>query len=205
MGRARDEALAPLRLTPDEESQYRCAGFVEAQTERLATFEAQAVDEGNEDVAERQPGQSSLPRGAVYCDSEPEPLLTGASPTDMGLEHSVRAVLGTFAAALVTQTFSIRHAAVLLPFFGRGNAFVDELCRKLVEKLKDEGLFNDQGTATLVMVLTKALTAVRFVIADQLAVADSLAGFEPSHQHYAARINIPRGAGQAVRICNHGL
>lgn len=50
-GRARNEALTPLRLICDEERQYRCAGYVEAQLQRLVDIKA--------DVSDREKIQSS--------------------------------------------------------------------------------------------------------------------------------------------------
>lgn len=80
-----------------------------------------------------------------------------SSARALATEHSIRLVLGTFVGAILSGALSTRHASVLLPYFSRYDNFVDECDRKLVEKLKDDGLFDSAGTSTLVAVLTNAL------------------------------------------------
>lgn len=63
-------------------------------------------------------------------------------------------------ATILGEAFSTSQACVLLPYFGRIDAFVDECCRKLMEKLKDDGLFNDRGTSVLVNALQHAMNEV---------------------------------------------
>lgn len=75
----------------------------------------------------------------------------------LSTEHSIRSVLGTFVGAVLSEVFDKRHASVMLPYYRRCDVFVDECCRKLVEKLKDDGLYNDADTSALVGVLVSAL------------------------------------------------
>ncbi|KAI8989117.1 hypothetical protein BD414DRAFT_486064 [Trametes punicea] len=156
---------AALPLSLDDEVQYRCAGFVQAEIERYAEEIAEAPaeegegdsesDEEDEQLDAVEPTKGKRGRaGKAAKSTSPTPRVESRSQLEK--EYIFIGVVTTFLRAIRAGVIHFKHSATLLAHYGRlGPAF--DLCAKVVvEILREEGMYKDNGD-TVVAIICQAL------------------------------------------------
>ncbi|KZT04963.1 uncharacterized protein LAESUDRAFT_702953 [Laetiporus sulphureus 93-53] len=160
---------ASLALSLDDEVQYRCAGFIQAEIERYADEleEAGPAREGSSDEdeesdssrlgdeAQAKAGKKAVANGDQ---SARQRSIVKRNPlrAELEKEYAFMEVMATFLRAIRAGVIRFQHSAVLLAHYGRlGPAF--DLCSKvIVEILREEGMYKDNGPI-VVAVICQAL------------------------------------------------
>ncbi|KAI6041487.1 hypothetical protein EDC04DRAFT_2565548 [Pisolithus marmoratus] len=156
------EALA---LQLDDEVQYRCAGFVQATIEQYA--ELLEDDKPSEELTDRDDSsddQDDL--RAVKSGKGKHPSKTRsktpakrnqpASKALLEQEYQFIATISPFLRAIRAGAVHVRHGAVLLAHYGRLGPVFDLCTKVIVDALREEGMYNDNGEV-VVDVVTQAL------------------------------------------------
>ncbi|KAF7978768.1 hypothetical protein HWV62_44804 [Athelia sp. TMB] len=169
-------AAVPIVL--EDEVQYRCAGFIQAEIERYA-----------EDVAEPKPKTkaASDDENSASDDDDTSPV----KPTKNKAKHTRRddandfnkpsrsrlereyifmGVVSTFLRAIRAGAIHVRHGAVLLAHYGRLGWTFDECSKVMVDVLREEGMYN-QNPDILVSVISQAISEAFTLVLDSV-VAD---------------------------------
>jgi len=191
-GPEQSSAIPLLSLTLDEEVQVRCAGVVQAEIERLAdelhgndgsgSHHTSDEDEdtglsGSEDAEMTKSKRSKTKKSGdqsnsrtVFRFNADSVLFTcyhfKASKTtrsQLEREYAFMGTISTFLRAIRAGAIHVRHSAVLLVHYGRLSPAFDLCCKVIVEVLREEGMYKDQG-ATVVAVATQALREVRRIV-----------------------------------------
>lgn len=189
---AADGGLLPtasLALSLDDEVQYRCAGFIQAEIELFSedigaelSPADDASDEGLTSEGENQETDDELKgrdgkvgkvakggaRGKgrfLKLDVEgihSSSLVELTSREGLEREYVFMEVMSTFLRAIRAGAIHPRHGAVLLAHYGRlGHAF--DLCGKVVvDILREEGMCNNNGEV-VVTAVTQAIQEVCFL------------------------------------------
>ncbi|CCM03065.1 uncharacterized protein FIBRA_05185 [Fibroporia radiculosa] len=160
---------ASLPLSLDDEVQYRCAGFIQAEIERYADeleFSVPAPAGGSEEDEESDGSQSGDDVNAKQTkggsgkrrqhggkDSVARPT----SRSQLEKEYAFMGVIATFLRAIRAGVIHFRHSVTILTHYGRlGPAF--DMCSKvIVEILREEGMYKDNG-AVVVEIVCQALS-----------------------------------------------
>ncbi|OBZ76095.1 Cohesin subunit psc3 [Grifola frondosa] len=157
---------ASLPLTLEDEVQYRCAGFVQAEVERYAeelaeTSGGETSSSEDEDVSdgEHTDDEGRTKGKKAHAGKGKHPTSTGSAGTSrsqLEKEYTMIGVVTTFLRAIRAGVIHFRHAAILLAHYGRlGPAF--DLCSKvIVDILREEGMYKNNGEA-VVAVICQAL------------------------------------------------
>ncbi|KAF5323111.1 hypothetical protein D9611_009237 [Ephemerocybe angulata] len=186
--------LAAISISFDDETQYRCAGYIQAEIERYSDFladndgSAKSLEEGdksedeesnaeNADEDENGAGPSKKRKGkkkaaaAAPKPQETETVLSkGDSRALLEREYLFVDVITTFLRAIRVGTIAVQHGAVLLSQYGRLGASFDACAEVIVKMIKDEGLTKDNGEL-VVNVITKSLQEA-FTLALEGLVSD---------------------------------
>lgn len=178
-----------MSLSLDDEVQYRCAGYIQAEIERyaesLGSGAADDEEEGEKDsdveessdgeqandgkAAKRGKGKKVPKEGSfnfipIYSGQESDDC--GCLPVDTSSrgrleeEYLFVDVMSTFLRAIRAGAIHIRHGAVLLAHYGRLGPTFDICSKVIVDVLRDEGMINKNGEV-VVSVLTLSLQEVR--------------------------------------------
>ncbi|GAW03352.1 mitotic cohesin complex [Lentinula edodes] len=162
-----ENTLPSLTMTMNDEVQWRCAGYIQAEVERYAdavnhshnedsnTEDDQTDDSQSEGDAE---GQSKKNKKATKkTDSrENDSEVDFASRPLLEQEYVFIDVISTFLRAMRTGVIQVRHGAVLLAHYGRLGPAFDSCAKLVIEILKDEGLLGEHGQL-IVLVVTQAM------------------------------------------------
>ncbi|KAJ3814593.1 hypothetical protein F5876DRAFT_62181 [Lentinula aff. lateritia] len=163
-----ENTLPSLTMIMNDEVQWRCAGYVQAEVERYAdavnhrhnedsnTEDDQTDDSESEGDAE---GQSKKNKKAIIkkTDSgENDSEVDFASRPLLEQEYVFIDVISTFLRAMRTGVIQVRHGAVLLAHYGRLGPAFDSCAKLVIEILKDEGLLGEHGQL-IVLVVTQAM------------------------------------------------
>lgn len=164
---------ASVSLTLDDEVQYRCAGYIQAEIERYAdSLGMRAADDEEEgekdsDGEETSDGeQADETKKAKRAKGKKAPKeVDTSSRARLEEEYLFMDVMSTFLRAIRVGAIHIRHGAILLAHYGRlGPAF--DICSKvIVDVLRDEGMINKNGEI-VVSVLTQALEDAYTLVLD---------------------------------------
>ena len=181
---------ASVSLTLDDEVQYRCVGYIQAEIERYAeslgsgaaeepegekdsdaeeSSEGEQADEAAK--AKRAKGKKTLKEGSLgflihLCRVEKESdgscciSVDTSSRTLLEEEYLFMDVMSTFLRAIRAGAIHIRHGATLIAHYGRLGPAFDVCSKVIVDVLRDEGMANNNGEI-VVSVLTRALEEVR--------------------------------------------
>ncbi|KZT59992.1 hypothetical protein CALCODRAFT_449346 [Calocera cornea HHB12733] len=154
-GKKTPGSVLPLSL--DDQLQYRCAGFMQAEIEKYADEVAEANDDDeeppqNEDGSdvdmdggeEKQKRKASKPKSGNNSRTTSQPLL--------GREYILCTVISTFIRAIRIGVLHLRHAAVLLAHFGRFSSTVDLCMKSLIDVLREEGIRSKHGEAVAIAI-----------------------------------------------------
>ncbi|KAI0058337.1 hypothetical protein BV25DRAFT_1283433 [Artomyces pyxidatus] len=166
-----------LALSLDDEVQYRCAGFVQAEIERyadelgdsvgaIASHDSGSSDEEGEEASKKRKIAKQGKTGKAGRLGAPR-----TTRSQLEREYVFMGVVSTFLRAIRAGAVDMRHSAVLLVHHGRlGPAF--DLCSKvIVEVLKEEGMYKDHGdivSSVVTQALREAFTLyLEGVVADE--------------------------------------
>ncbi|TDL19464.1 hypothetical protein BD410DRAFT_773910 [Rickenella mellea] len=163
--------LAPLALTMDDEVQYRCAGFVQAEIERYAEdmegerphrdtgsgdesqFGSGSELEEDGDAAKAKKGKGKDRAKGKMQESDDDRLLPRSK---LEQEYVLNTTVATFLRAIRVGAVDVKHGAVLLTHYGRIGSAFDISVRVVVDSLREEGMHKDNG-ALVATVITRAL------------------------------------------------
>ncbi|KAJ3862613.1 hypothetical protein EV359DRAFT_44818 [Lentinula novae-zelandiae] len=162
-----ENTLPSLTMIMNDEVQWRCAGYIQAEVERYAdavnhsynedsnTEDDQTDDSESEGDAE---GQSKKNKKATKkTDSrENDSEVDFASRPLLEQEYVFIDVISTFLRAMRIGVIQVRHGAVLLAHYGRLGPAFDSCAKLVIEILKDEGLLGEHGQL-IVLVVTQAM------------------------------------------------
>ncbi|KAF9463277.1 hypothetical protein BDZ94DRAFT_636599 [Collybia nuda] len=164
---------ASVSICLDDEVQYRCAGYIQAEIERYAeSFDAgdaedddEVLDSDGEPMSDGEPteDQNKKPRSGKGKRSFKE--VNTNSRTQLEQEYLFIDVISTFLRAIRAGALHIRHSAVLLAYYGQlGSSF--DMCSKIaVDVLREEGMIHDRGEV-VVDVLINALREAYTLVLD---------------------------------------
>ncbi|KAK0205357.1 hypothetical protein DFS33DRAFT_761234 [Desarmillaria ectypa] len=170
-------STATVALTMEDEAQYRCAGYVQAEIERYAEIvqeggeeedksdDGSDVDSADENEAAKKAKKKG--KGAAKLAATEKEDEDANSRARLEEEYVFIDVMSTFLRAIRADAIHVRHGAILLAHYGRlGPSF--DLCTKvIVEVLREAGMFNDDGDV-VVLVVTQALQEAFTLILDSV-------------------------------------
>ncbi|KAI0943593.1 hypothetical protein AcW1_002723 [Taiwanofungus camphoratus] len=158
-----------LPLTLNDEVQYRCAGFIQAEIERyaeeleeaspVADLDSENDDDSGDDHSENERhtkgGKTHVAKGkqpAKGTSQRDRPT----SRSQLEKEYIFMGVMATFLRAIRAGVIHFQHSAILLAHYGRlGPSF--DLCTKvIVDILREEGMYKNNGEV-VVAVICQAL------------------------------------------------
>ncbi|KAG6868507.1 hypothetical protein C0993_001847 [Termitomyces sp. T159_Od127] len=155
--------MASISITLDDEVQYRCAGYIQAEVERYADTLTSASDDNEQD--QNQSGDESgdeLPTE----DADGTAKSSKGKKREVEIDFSSRAqleeeyffidVMSTFLRAIRAGAIHIRHGYVLLANYGRLGPAFDACSKVVVDILREEGMMNKHGDI-IVGIITQAL------------------------------------------------
>lgn len=176
---------ASVSLTLNDEVQYRCAGYIQAEIERYAESLDEEAEGGEEDgdsdkndssdaEGEDKPTGKKAKAGNRLMqpakDGQRCLIVVGRHRLYLSLvdlnfrarlekEYLFIDIMSTFLRAIRAGAIHIRHGAVLLAHYGRLGPAFDVCSKVIVEVLREEGMINDNGEV-VVTVLAQALQEV---------------------------------------------
>ncbi|KAI0634280.1 hypothetical protein C8Q77DRAFT_1110838 [Trametes polyzona] len=155
---------ASLPLSLDDEVQYRCAGFVQAEIERYAEEIAVAEPEeehssGDDSGDDEDEEPEEQPKGKKGRAGKGKAAAKAVSPTprpesrsQLEKEYVFIGVVTTFLRAIRAGVIHFRHSATLLAHYGRLGPTFDLCTKVIVEILREEGMYKDNGEAVVAII-----------------------------------------------------
>ncbi|EAU84056.2 cohesin subunit [Coprinopsis cinerea okayama7 len=145
--------LSTVGLMLDDEMQYRCTGYIQAEIERYAEYlqEVEGVQQSeggseqgeNSDGGEGSPEKTTSAKGKQKANKpQDEDQGTGEVNSREVLEHEYLFVdvLTTFLRAIRTGAINLKHGAIFLAHYGRLGSSVDSCAKTIVKWLaREEG------------------------------------------------------------------
>ncbi|KIY49777.1 hypothetical protein FISHEDRAFT_40501 [Fistulina hepatica ATCC 64428] len=178
------QALASVALELDDETQYRCAGFIQSQIDRYAeNFESSArgttapSEDGDEDSEDDEQTKKTLRVVAawgrdmllIFLD-----IVNPKSRAEVEREYAFIDMVSTYLRAIRVGALHARHSAVLLAHYGRFGPAFDTCAKLVVDVLREEGLHNDNGEL-VVSVVTAAVQEAFLLVAARAVPDESMA------------------------------
>ncbi|KAJ7135430.1 hypothetical protein C8R43DRAFT_1020987 [Mycena crocata] len=178
-----------MAIPIDDEVQFRCAGYVQAEIERYADAlaepdEGEQVEDDDDDEKEndsgddadnpgdegrkKDKGKARGPRAKKPAVKEVNPN----SPSQLLNEYSFLELIVTFLRAIKSGVLHVRHTAILLAHYGRLGATIDPFAKLIMEILREEGMANENGDA-VVVVITQALREAFTLVLDGIVSDES--------------------------------
>ncbi|KAI6015155.1 hypothetical protein F5J12DRAFT_519559 [Pisolithus orientalis] len=153
-----------LALQLDDEVQYRCAGFIQATIEQYAELlederpaeELTEKDDSSDDQEDVRPVKNVKSKDRRKTQSKTPERSQPASKAPLEQEYQFVATISPFLRAIRAGAVHVRHGAVLLAHYGRLGPVFDLCTKVIVDVLRDEGMYNDNGEV-VVDVVTRAL------------------------------------------------
>ncbi|KAK7019893.1 SCD domain-containing protein [Favolaschia claudopus] len=170
-------------VTLDDEVQFRCAGYVQAEIERYAETlvgpdgAEQDANDGGDDEKENDSGdEEGSDAGAEGKKRKDKGKGKAAAPTKQSVkevdpnshtslltEYAFIELIVTFVRAIQTGALHVRHTGILLSHYGRLGTTFDHFTKPIVDMLREEGMTKDNGDLVVVVVnqaLQEAFTMV---------------------------------------------
>ncbi|KAJ7628572.1 hypothetical protein FB45DRAFT_834497 [Roridomyces roridus] len=196
-------------LILDDEVQFRCAGYVQAEIERYAETlvepdqpdqeeeedaddEEKENDDGEEenDEAKKKKGKSKAKKGKARVVKEVDPN----SASQLLSEYSFIELTSTFLRSIYVRILHVRHAAILLSHYGRLGSTFDHFAKTIMEMLREEGMVNDNGDVVVVVInqaLQEAFTMVLDgIVADETNVVQLAKQLAPAFLRRGAHLAV---------------
>lgn len=150
-------------LTLSVQTQYRCAGFVQAEIERYAGFfnpkgnaDDDLIDE-NEDADGNEAASEAVDSGKVASQISKECLLNNPVYTastfrpvtlaQHAATYAFNDLIVSYARAICVDVLDIHHASSMLIHYDRFGPFYNECCRWLGDAIRQFGILSDAGHA----------------------------------------------------------
>ncbi|KAJ7094006.1 hypothetical protein B0H15DRAFT_799033 [Mycena belliarum] len=169
-----------LHITLDDEVQFRCAGYVQAEIERYAEMlvdpEAeQDDDEDQDDEKENDSGDEGSDAGdeskkkeksKTRAQKKKKRSVREVDPTSTAQllnEYLFIELIVAFLRAIQSGVVHVQHTAILLSHYGRLGATFDQFVKLIVEILREEGMGRGNGDVVVVVInqaLREAFTLV---------------------------------------------
>ncbi|CDO77437.1 hypothetical protein BN946_scf184857.g44 [Trametes cinnabarina] len=155
---------AALPLSLDDEVQYRCAGFVQSEIERYAEeiaepsseeadgSEVESDDENEQSEPERTKGKRGRAAKAKAATKSMSPAPRIVSRSQLEKEYVFIGVVATFLRAVRAGVIHFKHSATLLAHYGRLGPTFDMCTKVIVEILREEGMYKDNGDAVVTII-----------------------------------------------------
>ncbi|KAF8062324.1 hypothetical protein FPV67DRAFT_1508040 [Lyophyllum atratum] len=155
---------ATVSISLDDEVQYRCAGYIQAEIERYA----ETLDVADAEDEQEQKGsgdESGDEEPAIDADGKPVKAGKGkkshaeidvTSRARLEQEYLFIDVMSTFLRAIRAGALHIHHGSILLAHYGRLGPAFDACSKVVVEVLREEGMMKNQGDV-VVAIVTQAL------------------------------------------------
>lgn len=193
-----------LAISLDDQAQYRCAGFVQAEIERYADeledLAPDAEEEGSQDGgsdaedSENDAGPSKRKKSKKAKGKKPAGILGKGSPSSssrLEREYAFMNVIATFLRAIRVGAIHYRHVTTLLAHHGRLGPVYDSCSKVVVEILREEGMYNEHGAAVVDVIFQ----SLRDVSVHALSSAHFLSDKSPyaslSPSHYTSMVSLP--------------
>lgn len=164
-----------LRLTCEEETQFRCAGFVQAEMERYleqittekpssspeekngkdgdsdSDMDSDEDSDATPELTKKTP-KTKKPKVAANAKSKDE---IEARPSQAFLEREVIfcSTISQFITAIRVGVVDIQHGTGLLAQFGKLSSVFDACLKILVETLREQGVLNGRGDEVCKVIL----------------------------------------------------
>ncbi|KAJ7507277.1 hypothetical protein B0H11DRAFT_1706223, partial [Mycena galericulata] len=190
-----------LDIALDDEVQFRCAGYVQAEIERYAETlvepdEAeQDEDEDEDEEKENDSGDEGSNagedgkkgKGKVRAPKTKKRAVKEVDPTSTSQllsEYSFIELTAAFLRAIHARVLHVRHSAILLSHYGRLGITFDHFAKAIMEMMREEGMVNDNGDVVVVVInqaLQEAFTMVLDgIVADETNVVHLAKQLAPS-------------------------
>ena len=197
-------------MTCDEETQFRFAGFMQAEVERYLDTLPTAINDvpdgsdrsqaSDDDDREASPS----PAKAKAAKAAPPNSKASSEPVTKSLQqlasdHAFLELAGVYTSALSLGVLDVRHSAVLLAYYGRFGTIFDEFSQRLGETLKDEGLYAN-NTAVVVTVVLVALRDVSSYSSSCRVESDVYSGTRAVYRQPGSRRVLPTGASTFLHV-----
>ncbi|KAK2460025.1 hypothetical protein APHAL10511_007948 [Amanita phalloides] len=156
-------ATAMIPLTLDDEIQYRCAGFMQAEIERYAELVAGTEERQGENESGSESEDSAAQKTTTSNKKQPAQAAKNAekqtdimSRAELEEEYLFIDVVSTYLRAIRVGTINVCHGAVLLAHYGRLGPAFDACIKIVIDVLREEGMV--YGNAEdVVTVITQAM------------------------------------------------
>ncbi|KAF9559794.1 hypothetical protein CPC08DRAFT_666116 [Agrocybe pediades] len=160
---------ASIALTLNDEVQYRCAGYIQAEIERYADgLDYDVIEEQEQPEENDSEGDEDEANGG---DKQPQNRRVKKTPKDVDVnsrdslekEYLFIDVVSTFLRAICAGTIHVQHGAVVLAHYGRLSVAFDTCAKVVVDVLREENIMKEKPevtTATASQALQEAYTLV---------------------------------------------
>ncbi|TFK29563.1 hypothetical protein FA15DRAFT_632012 [Coprinopsis marcescibilis] len=170
--------LSTVGLLLDDEIQYRCAGYIQAEIERYADHldeaeggggQQQKSTAGSDNEEAANSGQEDTPNKAN--NGKGKQKATHQEPVDpnsramLEREYLFVDVITTFLRAIRIGAIQLKHGAIFLAHYGRLGAAVDACSKVIIDLLKEEGMAKDNGMI-VVEIATKSVEEAFTLVLD---------------------------------------
>lgn len=165
-----------LRLTCEDETQFRCAGFVQAEMERYheqvsgekpassseekngkdgdsdSDMDSDEDEDGNPKLTAKKTSKKKKPKAAPNGKAKDQ---VEARPSRAFLERELVfcSTISQFITAIRVGVVDIKHGTGLLAQFGRLSTVFDACLKILVETLREQGVLNGRGEEVCKVIL----------------------------------------------------
>ncbi|KAF7319423.1 SCD domain-containing protein [Mycena chlorophos] len=167
-------ATGDMALLLDDEKQFRCAGYLQAEIERYAETLSEEVEDAEENESGNEDDDDD---GAVQKKQKRKRKVMREvdlnSPAQLLNEFAFIDLIVTFIRAVRTGVLHIRHTAVLLSQYGRLGDTFDSFTKMIVDALREEGMEQDDGGEIIVTVVTQALQEAFGLVLDGIVEDES--------------------------------
>ncbi|XP_006455307.1 hypothetical protein AGABI2DRAFT_121237 [Agaricus bisporus var. bisporus H97] len=174
---AADSGDGDFTLTLDDETQHRCAGYLQAEIERFVelleddathTEPKPATDDEQasaDEEDERSKSKSKETGKAAQGKKSQKKEVDTESRSWLEREYLFIDVISTFLRAVRAGAINIQHGSVLLAHYGRLGVAFDTCVKVVVDILREEGLAGGNGEI-IVAVVTKAVQEAFLLVLD---------------------------------------
>ncbi|KAF9029519.1 hypothetical protein BDZ89DRAFT_1065307 [Hymenopellis radicata] len=155
---------AAVALSMDDETQYRCAGYIQAEIERYTELIADSDDEDKENATSADDSDSEAPtrnkannkgkKTAKANKLNKKAQVKEDSRVRLEQEYAFIDVITTFLRAIRAGALQVRHGAVILAHYGL-----------IIDVLREESIMNEEGDI-IVLVATQALQEAFTLVID---------------------------------------
>ncbi|KAK4699710.1 cohesin complex subunit SA-1/2, partial [Phenoliferia sp. Uapishka_3] len=186
-----------LKIECGEELQARCAGFVEAEIERYGeTFAEEAEeatqkdgeedeeDDSDDDAADKRRKKKVNAKKVATREANKSKQKAAVVKTPAGIRArnakkqarlvaaaTFNRIISGFVRAIHNEVISIQHASVILIHFERFDTTLDQWCKLLVQDMRDEGIYGNEGAA-IARVIVETLKGATEMLLDAPDASD---------------------------------